>query len=85
MALEPRYGLDRLCQLAADKDRGFRTSILAEMLGRFDRLRRDEFGLDDRRYEQLRREVERWRARALELAREREMERGHGRDLGRGR
>lgn len=82
MQLEPRYGLDKLCSLAAEKDRGFRASVLAEMLGRFGRLRRDEFGFDDARYEQLRRDVERWRARALELAREREIERGRGRDLG---
>lgn len=27
MAVEPRYGLDRLCQLAAEKDRGFLLSV----------------------------------------------------------
>ena len=48
------------------------------MLGRFGRLRRDEFELDDARYEQLAREVQRWRERALELAREPE----RGSDLG---
>jgi len=31
------------------------------MLVRFSRLRREEFELDDTRYEQLGREVERWR------------------------
>lgn len=82
MQLEPRYGLDKLCSLAAEKDRGFRSSVLAEMLARFGRLRRDEFGLDDARYEQLSRDVDRWRARALELGRQREIERGRGRDLG---
>jgi len=47
MALEPRYGLERLCELAVEKDRGFTPALLGEMLGRFDRRRRDEFGLDD--------------------------------------
>ena len=48
------------------------------MLGRYGRLRRDEFELDNARYEQLADEVDRWRARALELARAR----GQGSDLG---
>jgi hypothetical protein len=68
LAVEPRYGLDRLCQLAAEKDGGFSPSVFAEMLARFDRLRRDEFELDDARYAQLGDEVERWRESALELA-----------------
>ena len=46
MALEPRYGLDRLCALAAEKDRGFTPALFAEMLGRFSRLRQEEFGID---------------------------------------
>jgi len=33
MAIEPRYGLDRLCQLAAEKDRGFLPNVFADMLG----------------------------------------------------
>lgn len=69
MAVEPRYGLDRLCQLAAEKDRGFLPSVFAEMLGQFARLRREEFELDDARYEQLHSTVERWREHAIELAR----------------
>jgi hypothetical protein len=67
MALEPRYGLDRLCELAAEKDLGFDTAMFAEMLGRFGRLRRDEFELGDAEYEQLRSAVQRWHERALEL------------------
>lgn len=78
LAIEPHYGLDRLCRLAAEKDLGFSPARFAEMLGRFGRLRRDEFELDDARYEQLAREVQRWRERALELAREPE----RGSDLG---
>jgi hypothetical protein len=78
MALEPRYGLDRLCELAAEKDLGFEPSLLGEMLGRFDRLRRDEFELDDAEYERLRGEVNRWREQTIEL--QRAHERGHGRE-----
>ncbi len=69
MAVEPRYGLGHLCVLAAEKDRGFTPDVLAEMLGRFRRLRRDEFELDDARFQQLGRAVERWRESAIELAR----------------
>lgn len=33
-ALVDRYGLERLCELAAEKDRGFDRRVLADMLGR---------------------------------------------------
>jgi Nucleotidyl transferase AbiEii toxin, Type IV TA system len=69
MAVEPRYGLARLCQLAAEKDRGFLLGVFADMLVQFGRLRREEFELDDAKYEQLRRTVERWHEMAIELAR----------------
>lgn len=82
MAVEPRYGLRRLCQLAAEKDRGFTPRVFAQMLGRFERLRRHEFELSETRYEQLTRDVVRWREQTLELARQREIERGRGRDRG---
>ena len=82
MAVEPRYGLDRLCQLAAEKDRGFTPAIFAEMLGTFRRFRREEVALDDTRYEQLGHDIERWRERALELARHRGIKRDRGRDPG---
>jgi hypothetical protein len=68
MAVEPRYGLDQLCQLAAEKDHGFLLSVFAEMLSRFDRLRREEFELDDAGYEQLRSAIERWHKQATDLA-----------------
>lgn len=67
MAVESRYGLDRLFELAAEKDRGFTPEMFAGMLDRFGRLRTEEFGLDALRYEQLTAAVGRWRARALEL------------------
>jgi hypothetical protein len=82
MALEPLYGLDRLCQLAAEKDPGFTPTVFAEMLGQFQRLRRDEFELDEARYEQLASDTERWRERVLELTRSRELR--HERDVERG-
>ncbi|MGH3004716.1 MAG: nucleotidyl transferase AbiEii/AbiGii toxin family protein [Gaiellaceae bacterium] len=89
LAIESRYGLERLCQLAGEKDRGFTPAIFADMLGRFPRLARREFDLDDAGYQRLSREVERWRERALDLARhqsrdrDRERNRGpeHGLDL----
>jgi hypothetical protein len=69
MAVEPRYGLDRLCQLAAEKDRGFLLGVFADMLSQFGRLRREEFELDDAGYEQLRHTVKGWHERVIELAR----------------
>lgn len=69
LAVEPRYGLERLCRLAAEKDRGFSPAVLAEMLRRFGRLRRDEFELDDPGYDKLTAEVDRWRELTLELVR----------------
>jgi hypothetical protein len=60
-ALEPRFGLNHLCELAAAKDRGFRRQVLLQMLGRFDRLPRDEFDVDDDRFETIVESVRRWR------------------------
>lgn len=59
-ALEPRFGLERLSQLAAAKDGGFRRQVLLEMLGRFDRLPRDEFEVDDEGFESIVESVHRW-------------------------
>ncbi len=87
MAVEPRYGLERLCTLAAEKDLGFSLAVFADMLSRFDRLRRDEFELDDAQYEQLRLHTARWREQSVELARQQERARDlgerRGPDLGR--
>jgi hypothetical protein len=52
-AVEPRYGLGRLCRLAAEKDPGLT----------------------------LKRDAERWRERASELAHEQDLRRDLGRDL----
>jgi hypothetical protein len=75
-ALEDRFGLDRLFELAGEKDRGFEPTVFAEMMDRFGRLGRAEFQLDDAQYEELSRLVEAWRARALELAQEHQRSRG---------
>jgi hypothetical protein len=63
-ALIERFGLERLCELAAAKDPGFDRRVLADMLGRFDRLPRAEFAMDDTAYAALVGRVRRW---ALEL------------------
>lgn len=76
LAVEPRYGLERLCRLATEKDRGFTPGVLADMLGRFQRLRRQEFEIDDNRYEELTHAVARWREQAIGLSHDR------GSDLG---
>jgi Nucleotidyl transferase AbiEii toxin, Type IV TA system len=60
MAVEPRYGLERLCRLAKEKDLGFTPALFADMLREFSRLRRDEFELDDAGYARLRHEVQVW-------------------------
>jgi hypothetical protein len=82
LAIESRYGFDRLCRLASEKDRGFTPAVLADMLGRFGRLRRDEFAIDDAGYERLGRDVERWRERALDLAQRQTRAPDEGRDRG---
>jgi hypothetical protein len=64
-AVEGRYGLDHLFELAAEKDRGFTPETFGEMAGRFLRLRRDEFGLDAGQYEELERRVAAWREHTL--------------------
>lgn len=66
-AVEGRYGLDRLCRLASEKDGGFDPGVLAEMMERFDRLPRDEFELGDAAYQRLAARVGRWREVALGL------------------
>ena len=61
-ALVVRFGFDRLCQLAEEKDRGFSLSVLRDMLGGFDRFSRAEFGLDKAAYARLAQHVGQWRA-----------------------
>jgi hypothetical protein len=60
-ALVDRFGLDRLCELASEKDAGFSRSVLVEMLGGFGRFRPEEFEMSALAYEELARAVGRWR------------------------
>lgn len=76
-ALEPVFGLDRLCERATEKDLGFDRAVLAEMLTRIDRIPEGEFLLDADRLSALRRAVLGWQ---LHLARP-----GPGRGRGRER
>ena len=68
-ALEAVFGRDRLCELAADKDPGFRRVYLAEALSKFDRLDRDRFEVGDQAYADLRRWAWQWRVLLIEEAR----------------
>ena len=82
MAVEPRYGLDHLMELASEKDRGFDPAVFAEMTGNFTRLRREEFAVGDERYDHLSRLVGVWRQRALQFGRERGGQERPGPELG---
>jgi hypothetical protein len=64
-AIEERYGLNRLFELAVEKDRGFTPEVFAEMAGRFSRLREAEFDIEADAYEDLADRVATWRKRAL--------------------
>jgi hypothetical protein len=67
-AVIDRYGLAELFRLAAEKDPGFSIEVFSEMLGRFGRLRQDEFGLEPSQYEQVETRVTQWRDQSRELA-----------------
>lgn len=82
MAIEDRFGLDRLLEVAAEKDHGFDPLVFSDMTERFDRLRRDEFPVDDEQYGRLARIVRIWRAQARELGRTLDRGRDRGDDLG---
>lgn len=81
-AVEPHYGLERLFALAAEKDRGFSPDVFAEMLLRFERLRREEFDVADGEFAMLRGTVIEWRERALALSRTQETGIANEMDLG---
>jgi hypothetical protein len=82
MAVEDRFGLDRLLEVAAEKDHGFDPLVFSDMTERFDRLRRDEFPVDDEQYGRLARIVRIWRTQARELGRTPDRGRDRGDDLG---
>jgi hypothetical protein len=83
-AVEPKYGFERLCERAAEKDRGFSPHVFGEMLYRFDRLQRREFEIDDERFLQLGPIVQSWRDRARGLAQGQMLSRDRRDDLGLG-
>ena len=59
-ALAQRFGFDRLCELAAEKDRGFNLAALADALGSTQRLPEEAFEVADRN---LARELLAWAER----------------------
>lgn len=61
--LSQRYGLKQMCELAAEKDPGFRLDVFVEMLGTIGRLPRDEFEVDDSVFDELLSTVAEWRER----------------------
>jgi hypothetical protein len=71
-----------LLEVAAEKDHGFDPLVFSDMTERFDRLRRDEFPVDDEQYGRLARIVRIWRAQAGELGRTLDRGRDRGDDLG---
>ncbi|HET9733564.1 MAG TPA: hypothetical protein VFP54_12895 [Acidimicrobiales bacterium] len=80
--MEEAFGLDRLLELAGQKDLGFRPQYFAEVLDRFDRFRREEFDISDPQFARMKKSVGRWREHALQRSRERCRRRGEGLDLG---
>jgi hypothetical protein len=76
-ALVARFGLERLCDLATEKDSGFSWSVLVDMLGSFRRFAPDELALSAHAYDDLAQSVEAWRnelATAQQLIESREPE-----------
>lgn len=51
--LAQRFGLDRLCELASAKDRGFSRERLAEALDRFERIEQKRFEVDAATFDAL--------------------------------
>jgi hypothetical protein len=81
-ALAEHFELAALFRLAAEKDPGFSLEVFAEMLDRFGRLRREEFGLTPSSFQVLQSRIAHLREHTLELAPT--LGRELGRDFGRG-
>ncbi len=60
-ALVERFGLGRLCELASEKDSGFSTSVLVDMLGSFHRFVPGDFALPGDEHKRLAQSIEHWR------------------------
>lgn len=80
-ALINRFGLERMCQLAGEKDRGFSRVVLAEMLGSFGRFSADELDVDEPTRQELVRSVESWRGQLTEQSTRPAPRRDRGPDL----
>lgn len=79
--LTHQFEIQRLFDLAAEKDTGFDKSLFLEALAAFDRFTSEDFGVNDDEYDQLRNRVLTWRA---QLSRElRRDPRDQGLDSGR--
>ena len=83
-ALEERFGLQRLLDGAAAKDRGFDLGVFSAMTERFSRLRRGEFPIEDAQYLSLQRRVDVWREISLADAHRLEAKRRRPPDIGLG-
>lgn len=59
--LVDRFGLERLCELATERDPGFDREVFVEMLNRFWHWPRADFDLVDAEYNRLGEEVDDWR------------------------
>jgi hypothetical protein len=70
-ALVDRFGLNRLCVLAAEKDRGFSRYALGEALGTFGRFGAGDLGVDETERQRLAANVAQWRPSLLGLKRRR--------------
>lgn len=66
-ALVGRFGLDRLCALAAEKDRGFSRSVLREVLATFDRFSAADLGMDEPGRQRLAAAVRHWEKQLMPL------------------
>ena len=64
--LAQRFGEDRLCALAYEKDRGFHEKHLEDALHAFGRLDKEMFGVDDATFRAVRLWTISWRERLIE-------------------
>ena len=65
-SLRDRYDIDDLLAWAVQKDRGFDRYVMAEMIGRIEMRRREDFAVDDATFASLRTWFEHLRARLID-------------------
>lgn len=59
-ALADRFGFDRLCELAKEKDPGFSLTVLRDMLGSFNRFTPEDLGIPAADHDHLTKAVHAW-------------------------